>query len=756
MDFMIAMPRTIFRTVPLLAILLGVVSPSVASAATSSWTGGGFNNSWSPQANWGTSTLPTTTGTYSLQFGGATRTNTSNNIGTISVNSLSFTNNGGTGQNAFFTISSGTLALNNSSIVTTTATGGVFTNNSNGDTISSAMTLSGTSTVTTADLHNLSLLGNMSGSGAVIFAQSIPGATDYVYLGGTNSYSGGTVIQGGYVQTGARTPANISNNSAFGSGSVTIRDTGTLLVRNNSVITNGITVSGTGQNGSVVQGSFGTAGSTAELQGPITLAGSAQFATASSAAADTTSKLLVSGPIDLGANTLTVRSGVRSGLDAGLLIEVSGTVSGSGGVVIDGAVGGSRVLMSGNNSYSGGTTISTGTLAVNSSTALGIGSLTITPSGTGVLNLNGQALQVGALSGNSTAIIQSTVAGAASLTTTSTSNTTYAGTIQDGSGVVGLTKAGSGILTLAGSNSNTGITNVNVGVLALGNATALAGGGTITFGGGTLQYSASNTQDYSSRFKNSGSGIAIDTNGQNVTFASVIDSSNTGGLSKSGAGTLSINAVNTYTGDTVVERGTLGGNGTIAGLVTVGTNAFISPGSAAGTAGTLSVGGLDLQSGGIASMEISGTGAGFYDQIVSAGAVALNGGLDFNFTQGGFQNNDSWQVVSSGASFSGHLNSVTATGSYGTLTFVYQGVGEWMANGGLLASSQSMYFYEDNSYLSDGRPAGVLWLVPEPSTLAIAGIGILFAGWQSLSRRRRLALLRQQAIAVANQIANLG
>jgi autotransporter-associated beta strand protein len=98
----------------------------------------------------------------------------------------------------------------------------------------------------------------MSGSGAVIFAQVPPGVTSYVYLSGTNTYSGGTVIQGGYVQTGARTPANSSNSSAFGSGSVTIRDTGTLLVRNNSVVTSGITVSGTGMAGAAVMGSFGT------------------------------------------------------------------------------------------------------------------------------------------------------------------------------------------------------------------------------------------------------------------------------------------------------------------------------------------------------------------------------------------------------------------------------------------------------------------------------------------------------------------
>ena len=751
------MPHTIFRTLPVLAILLAVVSPSVASAATSTWTGGGGNNSWSPQANWGTSTLPTTTGTYSLQFGGTTRTATINNIGTVSVNSLSFTNTGGTGQNSFFQISSGTVVLNNASIVTTTATGGVFTNNSNGDTISSAMTLSGTSTFTTADLHNLSLLGTMSGSGAVIFAQATPGATDYVYLGGTNTYSGGTVIQGGYVQTGARTGFPTSTNSAFGSGSVTIRDTGTLLVRNNSVITNDITVSGTGANGSAVMGSFSTAGSTAEVQGPMTLAGSVQFATASSAAADNASKLVLSGPIDLGANTLTLRSGVRSGETTGLLIQVTGTVSGSGGVVVNGTAGGSRVLMSGNNSYSGGTTISTGVLAVGSSTALGTGFLAITPSGTGDFDLSGQALQVGALSGNSSAVIRSSTSGNASLTTTSTSNSTYAGTIQNGSGsaVVGLTKAGSGILTLSGSNSNTGRTDVNGGVLALGSASALAGGGVITFGGGTLQYSANNTQDYSSRITTSGSAIAIDTNGQTVTFAAAIDSSNTGGLMKQGAGTLFLNGVNTYTGNTDIVSGTLGGNGTIAGLVSVGTNAFISPGSAAGTTGVLSVRSLDLNLGGTALMSISGTGAGLYDQIAALGSVELNGALNIQFAQNDFQSADFWQLFSSGSGasgFSGHLGSVTATGAYGELSFSYLGSGEWKATGGLLAVDESLLFYENNSHaLGETFLAGQLVLVPEPSTFVIAGIGIVVAGWQSLSRRPRLALLRQHTIPAARR-----
>ena len=655
-----AMHRRIFCTVPLLAILLAFVGPSVASAATSTWTGGGFNNSWSPQANWGTSTLPTTTGTYSLQFSGTTRTNNTNNIGTISINSLSFTNNGGTGQNAFFTISSGTLAFNNSSIVTTTATGGVFTPNSNGDTISSAMTLSGTSTFTTADLHNLSLLGNMSGSGAVIFAQVPPGVTSYVYLGGTNTYSGGTVIQGGYVQTGARTPVNSSNSSAFGSGSVTIRDTGTLLVRNNSVITSGITVSGTGMAGAAVIGSFGTAGSTAEIQGPITLAGSAQFATASTAASDTSSKLLISGPIDLGANTLTLRSGARSGLADGLLIQVTGTVSGSGGVAIDGTVGGSRVLMSGNNSYSGGTTISTGTLAVGSSTALGTGFLAITPSGTGVLDLNGQALQVGALSGNSTAIIQST-AGAASLTTSSSSNTTYAGTIQNGPGVVGLTKAGSGILAISGSNTYTGATAVNGGQLLV--------------------------------------------NGQLGNTAVAVNAS-----------------------------GLLGGSGTILGGVTVGSSGTLAPGN---SPGVLTVGSLSLLADSHTSMEITGTSASLYDQIVGVGSGGLTYGGNLDLVMSGsYADQTTFHLFSNFSSPSiGDFTAVglDATDEYAGLTFTGTN-GVWTST--WTTNHQRLVFTTGT---------GDLVVVPEPSTYAMGLAGLAYGGWQMMRRRR----LRQVATLAA-------
>ena len=45
-----------------------------------------------------------------------------------------------------------------------------------------------------------------------------------------------------------------------------------------------------------------------------------------------------------------------------------------------------------------------------------------------------------------------------------------------------------------------------------------------------MQFTVSNTTDYSAQIVNSTGPISIDTNGQTVTFASSMGSSNTGGL----------------------------------------------------------------------------------------------------------------------------------------------------------------------------------------------------------------------------------
>ena len=130
--------------------------------------------------------------------------------------------------------------------------------------------------------------------------------------------------------------------------------------------------------------------------------------------------------------------------------------------------------------------------------------------------------------------------------------------IKNGSGTLTILSGVNTAPTSTGLGWYTGSTTINAGVLQLGNQWALGGGsGDIRFGGGTLRYSGSNTVDYSARIKSSSAAISIDTAGQTVTFGTSLPSTNTGGLTKLGAGTLTLSASNAYTGATSVNAGTL-------------------------------------------------------------------------------------------------------------------------------------------------------------------------------------------------------
>jgi autotransporter-associated beta strand protein len=223
--------------------------------------------------------------------------------------------------------------------------------------------------------------------------------------------------------------------------------------------------------------------------------------------------------------------------------------------------------------------------------------------------------------------------------------------------------------------------------------------------------------------------------------------SGAGSVVVDGGASVYLNGANTYSGTTTVQSGVLGGNGTIAGAVTVQNGAFLTPGSAANTTGALGVGSLQLDSGATAAMAISGTAAGLYDQVVALGNVNYGGNLAIDFTTASFANFDVWQLFS-GSSFSGNFSSVTATGSFGSLTFNDLGTGEWQATGGSLGDGQSLSFYVDNTHaIGDRYRAGQLVLVPEPSTIVFAGIGLFVMGWQRLAKRRRAAQSSVESIA---------
>jgi autotransporter-associated beta strand protein len=129
-----------------------------------------------------------------------------------------------------------------------------------------------------------------------------------------------------------------------------------------------------------------------------------------------------------------------------------------------------------------------------------------------------------------------------------------------GSGSIGgigaLTKSGSGTLTLSTGNSFSGGVNFNGGIV---NFSALnnLGTGPLTFNGGTLQYASGNTVDISVRpITLAVGGATLDTGANSITLTNPLGTF-PGGLTKTGAGTLTLPAGELYFGATVINQGKL-------------------------------------------------------------------------------------------------------------------------------------------------------------------------------------------------------
>jgi fibronectin-binding autotransporter adhesin len=168
-----------------------------------------------------------------------------------------------------------------------------------------------------------------------------------------------------------------------------------------------------------------------------------------------------------------------------------------------------------------------------------------------------------------------------------------------------VTKSGVGKWILNQANTYTGGTKINGGTLGITNANALGTIGAISFGGGSLQYGTGITQDLSHRIQHSTGAIGIDTNGNNVTFQSRLDETNVGGLTKTGAGTLTLANSNIYSGVTNVQAGTLLVNGSINSTGAVNVDSGSTLGGTGRIAGAVNVTGV-LSPG--ASIESLGSG----------------------------------------------------------------------------------------------------------------------------------------------------
>ncbi|MEZ0256989.1 MAG: autotransporter-associated beta strand repeat-containing protein, partial [Chthoniobacter sp.] len=259
-------------------------------------------------------------------------------------------------------------------------------------------------------------------------------------------------------------------------------------------------------------------------------------------------------------NNVTLLASQSWSVDAGGTVAVSGNIAGAGFSLTK--TGAGTLLLSGTNTYTGGTNINSGTLTVGSGGGLGT---------SGTISFGGGTLQYSAANTTDYSARFSTAAGQSYNIDANGQNVTLASALTSSGGV--LTKSGTGKLTLSGTNTYTGGTNLNGGILSLGSAGALGTTGTISFGGGTLQFTAANTTDYTARFSNTlGQLYSLDTNGQNVTLAGTMNSG-AGTLTKIGAGTLILSGNNGYTGGTIINGGILSLNSANA-IGTVGSITF--------------------------------------------------------------------------------------------------------------------------------------------------------------------------------------
>jgi autotransporter-associated beta strand protein len=371
-------------------------------------------------ANTYTGATTVSAGTLSIGSGGTTGSVTSASIANSSLvefnrsNDLTFSGViSGTG--ALTKLGGGTLTLtgNNTYSGVTTISNGTLAIGGGG----SSGSITSVSIVDNAALQfnrsdALTYSGTISGTGTVT---KIGSGT--LTLSGANTYSGATAINAGTLV--------IANNTALGTnaGATTVSSGATLSLSGGITTSEPITLNGTGASG---VGALYNSSGTNTASGSITLASDSA----------------------IGANSSTS-------------LSLSGAIGQTGGVRALTKLDGGRLVLTGTNSYSGFTTISSGVLSIG----------------------NG---------GTSGSIASTTMINNGSLEFNHSNDQTYSGMI---SGTGSLSKLGAGALTLSGANTFSGATTISEGTLIAAHNTALgtAAGITTVQSGATLQISNGTT-----------------------------------------------------------------------------------------------------------------------------------------------------------------------------------------------------------------------------------------------------------------------
>jgi fibronectin-binding autotransporter adhesin len=344
------------------------------------------------------------------------------------------------------------------------------------------------------------------------------------------------------------------------------------------------------------------------------------------------------------ARTLTLGgSSTLSNEITGRILDNSTATGGTIGVIKNGA---GRWVLSGSNSYTGGTTVSAGTLVLGNSNALSSGGVTVNG---GTLDLNGLSVTANQLRGSGGTI----ALGGGALRVNNASTTTNASVI---SGTGSFTKAGSGNLLLAGNSTYTGDTFLESANIQLGVANALSTGSVLRFSanandrrlqmqgfnqtlggvdstaatGGTLIIEAASdnvsdapatlTLNVAAGQSHNFSGIVRNASGTATNSALTLIKDGAGTQVLSGAGV-------TYSGNTTINAGVL----EFAGANSVANNSAIALGggtvrfSGGGTRSNTISGSGNLEKTGANTLTLSGNNTYTGTTTVSGGLLIVNG-----------------------------------------------------------------------------------------------------------------------------------
>ena len=565
------------------AVLLGVGNGNQITNASGAviTTTGAFNDGMAANGSGNTLTNRGSITTSGPNAYGMTAAWGQTNVGQLNntlINSGSVTTSGSNARAASILGGSGTI--NNSGTLTTTGSASptAYLQGNNDQLINSG-------TISASGSGSDAVFSNTAGSSFVATIQNLAGGSIISQNGsGIRTLNGNsTIINAGLVQSGIGTAITMGNGND------------SLILQTGSVI-NGAADGGAGSNTVTLQGS-GTASNaftnfqTLLMQGTLwnwTGSGTFTLAHVQTGTLNLTGTLGASATalVDSGATLQATAQNLPSTVTDNGLVRFAqdsagtytGSISGTGAVDKTGA--GVLTLApaaASGNTYSGGTTIDQGTIAVGADNALG--------ANTGGLTFNSGTLQLTTSFDLAATRAITLAAGGGTIDTQSFDSTLS----QAVSGTGALTKAGSGSLLMTGVSTYSGATTVAAGTLAIGDAThasaALTGGGATTVAsgatlGGYGSVTGAVTNNGTLAVANAMPSFASEGNGAFSINGSLVNAGlvQIGGPAAGGVGNR-LNVAGNYTG----QDGAIGLNTVVAGDGAASDRLVLSGGTATGS-----------------------------------------------------------------------------------------------------------------------------------------------------------------------------